>query len=103
MKIINIVPGFGGAFYCGNCLRDSGFTTALKQTGHEAHTLPIYLPLFADEKKNDKEVPVFYGAINIYLKQNFKFFRKMPKWLTQVFRLIPISEVCCQKIRIYAR
>nr|NQU89482.1 glycosyltransferase family 1 protein [Bacteroidota bacterium] len=49
MKIINIVPGFGGTFYCGNCLRDSGFTKSLNDLGHEAHTLPIYLPLFADD------------------------------------------------------
>lgn len=85
MKIINIVPGFGGTFYCGNCLRDSGFTKALKETGHEAHTLPIYLPLYADDNQNEEDVPVFYGAINIYLKQNFKIFRHIPKWLYRFF------------------
>lgn len=97
MKIINIVPGFGGAFYCGNCLRDSGFTKALKDTGHEAHTLPIYLPLFADDSQNDKEVPVFYGAVNIYLKQNFKIFRKMPKWLYHFFDSAPILKFAAKK------
>lgn len=97
MKIINIVPGFGGAFYCGNCLRDSGFTKALKETGHEAHTLPIYLPLFADDSQNDKEVPVFYGAVNIYLKQNYKLFRKMPKWLYRFFDSSPILKFAAKK------
>ena len=97
MKIINIIPGFGGAFYCGNCLRDSGFTQALKESGHEAHTLPIYLPLFADDSLNDKNVPVFYGAVNIYLKQNFKVFRKMPKWLYRFFDSSPILKFAAKK------
>ena len=97
MKIINIIPGFGGAFYCGNCLRDSGFTQALKETGHEAHTLPIYLPLFADDAQNEDDVPVFYGAVNIYLKQEFKIFRKMPKWLYRFFDSSPILRFAAKK------
>ncbi|MBC8485238.1 MAG: glycosyltransferase family 4 protein [Bacteroidetes bacterium] len=97
MKIINIIPGFGGAFYCGNCQRDSDFTKALKETGHQAHTLPIYLPLFADDSQNEKEVPVFYGAVNIYLKQKFKIFRKMPKWLYRFFDSSPILKFAAKK------
>ena len=97
MKIINIVPGFGGTFYCGNCLRDSGFTRAMKETGHEAHTLPIYLPLFAEYRDNEVDVPVFYGAVNIYLKQNFKFLRKMPAWLQNFFNSRPILNYAVKK------
>ncbi|MCD4735715.1 MAG: glycosyltransferase family 4 protein [Bacteroidales bacterium] len=97
MKIINIVPGFGGTFYCGNCLRDSGFTRAMKETGHEAHTLPIYLPLFAEYRDNEEDVPVFYGAVNIYLKQNFKFLRKMPAWLQNFFNSRPILNYAVKK------
>jgi glycosyltransferase involved in cell wall biosynthesis len=85
MKIINIVPGFGGTFYCGNCLRDSGMTEALSSLGIEAHTLPIYLPLFSEKNQTLPDTPVFYGAVNIYLKQNFKIFRKMPGWMYQFF------------------
>jgi len=97
MKIINIVPGFGGTFYCGNCLRDSGFTRAMKETGHEAHTLPIYLPLFSEYRDNEEDVPVFYGAVNIYLKQNFKFLRKMPAWLQNFFNSRPILNYAVKK------
>lgn len=85
MKIVNIVPGFGGTFYCGNCLRDSGMTEALSHLGVEAHTLPIYLPLFTDKNQTPADTPVFYGAVNIYLKQNFGFLRKMPAWLYRFF------------------
>lgn len=97
MKIINIVPGFGGTFYCGNCLRDSGFVAALKNTGHEAYTLPIYLPLFASDLDSEREVPVFYGAVNIYLKQNFRVFRHMPKWLHRFFDSSAILKYAAKK------
>lgn len=98
MKIINIVPGFGGTFYCGNCLRDSGFVRALKETGHEAYTLPIYLPLFANDlETSDREVPVFYGAVNIYLKQNFRIFRHMPRWMYKFFDSSPILKYAAKK------
>jgi glycosyltransferase involved in cell wall biosynthesis len=97
MKIVNIVPGFGGTFYCGNCLRDSGFVHTLKELGHEAHTLPIYLPLFASEDQNEMDSPVFYGAVNIYLKQNYKMFRKMPKWLYRFFDSPAILRFAARK------
>jgi len=83
MKIINIVPGFGGTFYCGNCLRDSGFVRALRSMGHDAITLPMYLPLFAESPSDYEDVPVFFGAVNIYLKQNYKVFRHMPSWAAE--------------------
>ncbi|MCX6232419.1 MAG: glycosyltransferase family 4 protein [Bacteroidetes bacterium] len=85
MKITYIVPGFGGSFYCGNCLRDSAFSRALKTQGHNSVTLPLYLPHSIEEFAHQTDVPVFYGAVNIYLKQNFKLFRKMPRWLYDFF------------------
>jgi glycosyltransferase involved in cell wall biosynthesis len=98
MKIINIVPGFGGTFYCGNCLRDSGLMKALKHTGHEAHTLPIYLPLFASNNQDgDSDIPVFYGAVNIYLKQNFKIFRHVPDWLHKMLDSSPVLRYAARK------
>ena len=97
MKIINIVPGFGGTFYCGNCLRDSGFTQALNAIGHEAHTLPIYLPLFVGKEQEEDETPVFYGAVNIYLKQNFSIFRHMPAWMYRMFNSAPILRYAAKK------
>ena len=97
MKIINIVPGFGGTFYCGNCLRDSGFTKSLKDLGHEAHTLPIYLPLFAEDCNSEDGIPVFYGAVNIYLKQNFSFLRRMPKWMNKMLDSSPVLKYAAKK------
>jgi len=97
VKIVNIVPGFGGTFYCGNCLRDSGFVKSLKAAGHDAITLPVYLPLTAKDCPTDNEIPVFYGAVNIYLKQNFKLFRKMPAWLERFFNSAPLLKFAAKK------
>jgi glycosyltransferase involved in cell wall biosynthesis len=97
MKIINIVPGFGGTFYCGNCLRDSEFVKTLISLGHDAITLPIYLPLSVENRQSDTEVPVFYGAVNIYLKQNYPFLRKMPPWLENFFNSNSILRYASKK------
>jgi glycosyltransferase involved in cell wall biosynthesis len=85
MKIVNIVPGFGGTFYCGNCLRDSAYVRSLRNLGHDAVTLPVYLPLSLDGKVGKPDKPVFYGAVNIYLKQAFPIMRKMPAWMEKAF------------------
>ena len=85
MKIVSIVPGFGGTFYCGNCLRDSAFVDSMRKAGHEAIILPMYLPLTMNGEAPKQDIPVFYGAVNIYLKQQFPFLRKMPAWLEKFF------------------
>ena len=97
MKIVYIVPGFGGTFYCGNCLRDSAFSKSLKDEGHESVTLPLYLPHSIEAFAHQTDVPVFYGAVNIYLKQNFKLFRKMPKWLYKFFNSPAILKYAAKK------
>ena len=97
IKIVNIVPGFGGTFYCGNCLRDSGHTKSLIKLGHDAMMLPIYLPLTMEHGVEKDTNPIFYGAVNIYLKQNFKIFRKMPLWLENFFNSSSILRYAAKK------
>ena len=97
MKIVNIVPGFGGTFYCGNCLRDSAYVNSLREMGHDAITLPMYLPLTKNGKSPDEEVPVFYGAVNIYLKQQFPLFRHMPGWMENLFDSKPMLKLAAKK------
>lgn len=97
MKIVNIVPGFGGTFYCGNCLRDSGYTKSLIKLGHDAMMLPIYLPLTLEHGVEEDKNPIFYGAVNIYLKQSFKIFRKMPTWMENFFNSSAILRYAAKK------
>lgn len=83
LKIVHIIPGSGGSFYCGNCLRDSKYFDALRKMGHDVIKVPMYLPIFSDEK-DITDVPVFYGAVSIYLKQMFPLFRKAPAWVDKL-------------------
>src|SRR5699024_8531769 len=74
--------GSGGSFYCGNCMRDSKYFKAFKDLGHQVVKVPLYLPIFEDAHDLE-EVPVFYGAVNLYLKQQFPLFRHMPSFVEQ--------------------
>src|ERR1035437_1723504 len=95
MKILHIIPGSGGSFYCGNCMRDSKYVPALKALGHDVVKLPMYLPLFANvEEEND--TPVFYGAVSIYLKQLYPFFRKAPKWVDSLLNAKPLLKLAAK-------
>ena len=81
MRIVHIVPGSGGNFYCQNCLRDAGLVSALRAQGHDAVIAPMYLPMAADDTSAAADAPVFYGAVNVYLKQKLGLFRHAPRWL----------------------
>ncbi len=92
MNIVHIVPGSGGNFYCGNCLRDSKYVVALREQGHQVIKIPMYLPIFADER-DINEIPVFYGAVSIYLKQLYPIFRKAPAWFDRFLNTKPILKM----------
>lgn len=92
MQIVHIVPGSGGSFYCGNCLRDSKYLSGLKKAGAEVIKVPMYLPLFADEHDLE-DIPVFYGAISLYLKHSLPIFRKAPKWVDSILNSGPALKM----------
>ncbi|MBC8401754.1 MAG: glycosyltransferase family 4 protein [Candidatus Marinimicrobia bacterium] len=80
MKIVHIVPGTGGNFYCENCVRDGDLVNALRTLGHEVTLVPLYLPLSVDGDLVKNGAPIFFGAINTYLKERFPLLRKLPWW-----------------------
>jgi glycosyltransferase involved in cell wall biosynthesis len=90
MRIIHIIPGSGGSFYCGNCLRDSKYVVALRKMGHEVVKVPMYLPLFSHDDL--QEIPVFYGAVSIYLKQLYPIFEKAPVWFDNLLNSKPMLK-----------
>lgn len=92
MNIIQIIPGSGGSFYCGNCLRDSKYVDALRALGHQVVKIPMYLPLFSDEH-DITDIPIFYGAISTYLKQVYPVFRKAPKWFDTLLNSKPMMKM----------
>lgn len=84
MKIVHIVPGTGGTFYCQNCLRDMALIGALRRRGHDVLVVPMYLPVRLDETELSTDTPIFFGGINVYLQQKFGLFRHTPRWLDHV-------------------
>ena len=85
MKIVHITPGSGGTFYCQNCFRDNELVKALQKLDHEVFNVPMYLPLNIDKDIEEGSTPVFYGAINVYLKEKISLYRHAPEWLERVF------------------
>lgn len=96
MKIAHIIPGSGGSFYCGNCMRDSKYIRALKDLGHQVIKVPLYLPIFDDAHDLD-EVPVFYGAVNLYLKQQFPIFRHLPSFVEHALDSRSVLNMAARK------
>jgi glycosyltransferase involved in cell wall biosynthesis len=83
MNILQITPG-AGRMYCGNCVRDNALVAELRRLGHEALMVPLYLPLTLDEQDQSRGTPVFFGGVNVYLDQQWGWYRRWaPHWLRQ--------------------
>ncbi len=85
MRIVQIIPGVAGSFYCENCLRDTSLVKALQKLGHDVLVIPMYLPIQADKDIAVDSSPVFFGGINVYLQQKYSLFRKTPRWIDRLF------------------
>jgi glycosyltransferase involved in cell wall biosynthesis len=92
MQILQIIPGSGNSFYCGNCLRDSKYVHALRALGHDVVKVPMYLPLFTNGEE-EATVPVFYGAVNIFLKQLWPAFGRAPGWVERLLNSRPVLNL----------
>ena len=66
-------------------MRDNALAKELIAIGHEAHLVPMYLPLQLDEERIDELTPVFFGGVNVYLQHKYRFFRKLPRWVEYFF------------------
>ena len=67
MRIVQIIPGSGGTFYCQNCLRDMELVRTLQRQGHDVIVVPLYLPISVDDA-SAKSKPAFYSAVALYLR-----------------------------------
>lgn len=97
MKIVYVTPGSGGTFYCQNCFRDSDLLKSLLELGHDVIKLPMYLPANLDENGSVSDTPVFFGAINIYLKEKLPFYRHAPVWLERLFDSEALLQFAAKK------
>lgn len=84
-KILCIRPGTGGAFYCENCERDHALVAGLRAIGHSAAPIYMYLPASKKDSAHDKNAPVIFGAVRLYLIDKFPFLKKVPNVLLNLF------------------
>jgi glycosyltransferase involved in cell wall biosynthesis len=95
MNVLYILPGSGGSFYCQNCLRDTAIAEALRGQGHSVTLLPLYLPATMSMPR-PTDVPVFYGAVSLYLRHRFAVLRHLPRaWFAPLDRW-PVLRVAAR-------
>ena len=80
MRILQITPGTGGMI-CGACFRDNALVKALRESGHDAELLPLYLPFRLEDSNANPDATIQFGGLNVYLDQVWAPFRKAPEWL----------------------
>jgi len=85
VKIVHLVPGSGGTFYCENCLRDTSVVDGLRRRGHDVVMVPLYLPLFGHDPSHAGDAPIFFGGINTWLQEHLPLFRHTPRWVDRFF------------------
>jgi glycosyltransferase involved in cell wall biosynthesis len=97
MKVAYITPGSGLTFYCQNCFRDSALLKSLLGLGHDVIKVPMYLPSGQDKHEKVVDTPVFYGAINVYLKEKLPFYRHAPEWMEHFFDSPALLNLAAKK------
>jgi glycosyltransferase involved in cell wall biosynthesis len=86
MKIVYLITGSGGSFYCGNCYRDMLYVRAIRKVpGIVARAIPLYLPPYKTPVESGFDKHVFFGAISMYLREKVGFLRNMPAILDKFF------------------
>ncbi|MCX6326813.1 MAG: glycosyltransferase family 4 protein [Bacteroidia bacterium] len=86
MKIVYLITGSGGSFYCGNCYRDMIYLRAIRKVrGITATAIPLYLPPDKTNIETGLGKNVFFGAISMYLREKVPLFRNMPVFFDKFF------------------
>ncbi len=98
MKIIYLITGSGGSFYCANCYRDMLYVRAIRKVpGTTSKAIPLYLPPDEDvDNEHEMDTQVFFGAISMYLREKVRIFRNMPMFLEKFFRLKPFLKLAAR-------
>jgi len=82
MRLAYITAGAAG-MYCGSCIHDNALAAALVRRDLDVALIPTYTPLRTDEE-NVALDRVFYGGVNIFLQQQWSFFRRTHRFFDRV-------------------
>lgn len=96
MKIVYVIPGFGETFYCQNCTYSMGLLLGFSTLPHTAVLAPMYIP-FSLQGPFRSDSPIFYGALNVYLKDRFPLLRRMPRFMENLFNARPLLRLIANR------
>ncbi len=98
MKIVYLITGSGGSFYCGNCYRDMIYLRAIRNVpGINASAIPLYLPPDDSNTESGMDKNVFFGAISMYLREKVPFLKNMPVFLDKIFDSAPMLKMAARR------
>lgn len=98
MKIVYLITGSGGSFYCGNCYRDMIYLRAIRKVpGTKASAIPLYLPPDGSNVESGLDKNVFFGAISMYLREKVPFLKNMPVFLDKFFDSAPMLKMAAKR------
>jgi glycosyltransferase involved in cell wall biosynthesis len=98
MKVVYLITGSGGSFYCGNCYRDMLYLRAIRKVpGISAKAIPLYLPPARNNTESGFDKEVFFGAISMYLREKVRIFRNMPIFLEKIFDSAPFLKLAARQ------
>jgi Glycosyltransferase len=98
MKIVYLITGSGGSFYCGNCYRDMIYLRAIRKVpGITASAIPLYLPPDDTNIETGLDKKVFFGAISMYLREKVPFLRNMPVFMDKLFDSAPMLKIAAHR------
>ena len=96
--VVAYLTAGGAGMFCGSCMRDNTLATALTKLDCDPWLIPLYTPIRTDEE-NVAVDRIFFGGINVYLQQRFRFFRWLPgildRWLdnSRLLKLVGQSSI----------
>jgi len=98
MKIVYLITGSGGSFYCGNCYRDMIYLRAIRKVpGITASAIPLYLPPDEKDVESGFENSVYFGAISMYLREKVPFLRNMPAFFEKLLDSAPMLKMAAKR------
>jgi glycosyltransferase involved in cell wall biosynthesis len=98
MKIVYLITGSGGSFYCGNCYRDMIYLRAIRKVpGISASAIPLYLPPDGTTVESGLDKNVFFGAISMYLREKVSFLRNMPAFMDKLVDSPPLLKMASHR------
>lgn len=98
MKIVYLITGSGGSFYCGNCYRDMIYLRAIRKVpGINASAVPLYLPPEDAVAESGMDKNVFFGAISMYLREKVPFLKNMPVFFDRIFDSGPMLRMAAKR------